>query len=515
MCLNPLHLDLSKRTKYFFPGYSQLINVDVPCCCCDECVSASQNDMFVRMKSEYDLCISKGGSVAFLTFTFNDFYISACRYFYNPITKDINFEKIQADSNRYDFIYCFDKKVVQRFFNTLRKYFERRGVKDSFRYFLVPEYGTDDRFTQRPHYHVLLYFSRCAYDLFCLKDGSFDEYGFMSYINSIWRYGMVTPSSRGLFLCNDDAICYVSKYISKTILLTKLNRFKNFRRFISTHLHELDPVDFKYNKNVDSLFKYYMKKSGSSLFVLKSKNFGISAIDELVSLRDSFKYDELVRKFQLGYSYVYNGEVKYKPFSMYYFRKLFYEFREDGSYFLTKHGFKFRSIIANDSIISLRDRINRLSLSLLDLKDRIFVNRCLSHKDFLTKFCLYSTLVRGRSFPKYVYRHLFSYFYNDSKGVEFSSIVDFCVTCNYGYIFAYDDYNSGYYLKGFSGFNFSDYKSMHPIFYSDAFYISYYEKFYEIINGLFLKSRIFKYESLSKQIKNSKLLREVINDFSY
>lgn len=165
MCYNKLRLNTSYHCRYFFTGYAQKCIHDVPCGICEECVRDVQMDYFVRMKSEYEHCISNGGNVAFLTFTYSDDKIPAYSYHFDPELKDIVFDKINAKFSQLPFIYSFDRSNIQRFMNSYRKRFERMGVKSPFRYIVVGEYGTEEIFTQRSHFHVLFYYSKEAIEL--------------------------------------------------------------------------------------------------------------------------------------------------------------------------------------------------------------------------------------------------------------------------------------------------------------------------------------------------------------
>lgn len=88
---------------------------------------------------------------------------------YSELAARLQFEALSHDSNipvifftlTYDNAHL-PKNGVQRahitdFVNKLHIYLKRVGINSDFRHFIVSEYGTDPRYTRRPHYHGLIF----------------------------------------------------------------------------------------------------------------------------------------------------------------------------------------------------------------------------------------------------------------------------------------------------------------------------------------------------------------------
>lgn len=514
MCLNSRNISLDSRVKYYFPGYSHISRVEVPCCECEECLMSVRNDMFIRMRSEYDDCIKNGGLVAFLTFTYRNSDVPIYSYSYNSETRDIDFKK-STSYNLSDTIFAFDKVNLQRCFNSIRKHYERLGISSPFRYCLVSEYGTDRRFTQRPHFHGLFYLSPALVSHYRMNNTFFDECKFVADFSKYWHHGIVSASKKGLFVKNDDSIGYLSKYVSKSIVLSHLRQFSRFKKFIESHLHELDPSDYKFNRSVDSYFKYYLRKCGSSLFVIKSKNFGNLPIRYFNRLIQEKKFDLLFDEYLRGFKYIKNSEVKYIPYSMYYFRKLFYYTREDGSFCLSPLGFQFREKVANDSFKDcleiIRD-IDANNLSGTEFSDFIYMFKTAQHdSEFVRDYILYSKFVRGRSFPLSIKNRLDEIF-DYSHGYDTKILISYLMRCNYGYVFSYDDSLLNVIPPDIE---FKDYKNSHPFKFSAPYYNNSFEYFHKCYKYLLNTSKSIKFEKNRLEFERSKLLRDVLNDFEY
>ena len=153
------------------------------------------------------------------------------------------------------------KKDCQEFIDRLRKrvnYYQLTHGKDkvNLRYVLVAEYGQDDRYTHRPHYHMLLwnmpYFADQSkfchtYGVPCPGLGVYKGFKVMSdLIHSAWNHGLVDVQ-----VCRDVTGGYVMKYIGKggkvptgmndTFMLTSRRRgigygsFEKYKQFLLDH----------------------------------------------------------------------------------------------------------------------------------------------------------------------------------------------------------------------------------------------------------------------------------------
>lgn len=516
MCLKAKTVNLSSRSHYYNLGFGNLCDVTVPCGSCPECIDAFRNDFFIRFKSEYDDCISKGGSVAFVTFTYSNTDVPA--YGYRIKDEDIEFYKVKVNPKDRDYtqyIFAFDKYHIQKFFNSFRKKFERLGITSPMRYAVVGEYGTDGRYTQRPHFHGLIFLSKEATKYYVDRGfGSFNEHWFMEDVSNYWPYGIVSASrEHGLLVNSDNGIRYVSKYISKNILLGNLNRFRYFKSFIKKHLDEFNPVDFNYNKSVDSLFLYYLRKVGSSLFVMKSRGLGLTAITHLQKYLRQSDYDTFYKEFKKGFSYVDEGETKYLPYSFYYYRKMFYDIREDGSFYLNQHGYHYLTRALYDKFVSRYNSICDLNFNnLKDVPDADyhidFCKSIQSNSVLLSSFCLYDCFVRLRSYPITYDSFIHNLFdsFSRSNPPTIKEMVYIFVRLNYGYCFDDD-------IRFVSSRHEDSLQSLinHNFKYCTAYVRSDFELFRTCVDKLICRSRQLKRDEQDRIYEMSKAVRDLAN----
>lgn len=514
MCLSPLTINIANKSKYYHPYFSQLVNADVPCGYCDECVNAVRNDIFVRCKSHYDECIKNGGKVVFLTYTYSDDKVPVTSYSLEGA--DISFDTNIKDCYAANSMFTFNKKHIQKYNNSLRKFYEREGIKKPYTYIIVSEYGSDSRFTQRPHYHALLFLSKELVNYYNRSYG-FNEFGFMEDNRRYWHYGFISRSKEGLFVEGLSGIRYISKYISKTILLSKIHRFDTFKKFIEDNYKDLDPQDFKYKKSIESLFKHYMKKCGASLFVLKSKNFGLSAIDRLIDLKNSGLNFSLYNEFKKGFPYQYKGETKYVSYSNYYKRKLFYETRSDGSYYLNKAGFRYYEFYYYDKFEDYVRQIGSLSIkSFLEINHDVsdedvinFATLISSHNEIL-KYYLYITFVREHSFTQHdkceIIRML------QQEEISLGRSLYYLIRLKHGYI-----YNDSSYINVVddNAQSFIDYQKAHSLVYTQCYANPKYERLYKIISKMMIHDKQVKNADRIAREYKSKYLRDINNNNNY
>lgn len=116
---------------------------------------------------------------------------------------------------------CFRSIDIRNFLQALAIHLKRH-YKVIFRYFISSEYGTDDRYTHRPHYHCLFF----VY-------GDISPYDFSMLVSKYWKYGRTD----GIPYCGYDylirhnvvksdslpadylRVCnYVCKYVQKSCL---------------------------------------------------------------------------------------------------------------------------------------------------------------------------------------------------------------------------------------------------------------------------------------------------------
>lgn len=137
--------------------------IEVPCGKCYGCLKSKRNGWRIRLMAEF----FGNPHTAFITLTFND--ESLDRFKDNP------------------------NKSVRLFLDRLRKNYST-GVK----HFVIAEFGEDDKYTHRLHYHGML---------FNLLPGKPLDSDMLA---DLWKYGYVYVG-----YCNQKTINYVTKYITK------------------------------------------------------------------------------------------------------------------------------------------------------------------------------------------------------------------------------------------------------------------------------------------------------------
>ena len=99
---------------------------------------------------------------------------------------------------------------MDKFINSLRKYFERKGHK-GIKYFYAGEYGET---TRRPHYHMIL--MNCPLDINKMYDFHEDPRGKLHWknheIENFWKYGIIDIGE-----VEFASAAYVARYCMKKI----------------------------------------------------------------------------------------------------------------------------------------------------------------------------------------------------------------------------------------------------------------------------------------------------------
>lgn len=173
MCYRPLNI---ANRKLDFSLYKDQVYFTVPCGKCSECRRNTQTAWFTRAYYEYLDCVDKGGSVIYVTLTYNNEHLP-----------------------HYNGVPCFSKRDVQLFFKRLRRRLNCAGIK----YLITSEYGGK---THRPHLHGLIYVP-FQLNALTLKQLIFET----------WQNGFVDFGKYGGIVNGVGAIQYVCKYICKDL----------------------------------------------------------------------------------------------------------------------------------------------------------------------------------------------------------------------------------------------------------------------------------------------------------
>lgn len=347
-CLSPIRV--YNQQKFLVTGNSDSLFNVVRCGQCASCQQNKAAEWSFRAFKHYESCVNKGGYVLFDTLTYSDCFV--------PRLKDLeDFADLPVSLNYM----CFRREDVRGFLARIRSRLRRRGyAKDCFDMFITSEYGTDERFTHRPHYHCLFY-------VFADIDPLF----FSHLISECWYFGrtdggkwkdssyILSNVFRSLSVGGRKVSLYVSKYVQK---------HSSFEKQINRRIFWVVNKKFGYDKSlIDSdegrRFIRDLRRRVCQ-FHRQSHGFGLSAIQNI----------DIDKLFDLGYFLLPNGEPSMFtkiPITTYYLRKLCYEkvtlddgyslwsVRPDRRYLLEKR----------------RDALNRRFKEQLSLR---FKNACLS-----------------------------------------------------------------------------------------------------------------------------------------
>lgn len=330
MCLYPLTIRNPTKVVNTYGG--QLLRMNVPCGRCAECLKAKRNEWYVRTHYEMMNTFAKGGYVYFDTLTYAPEYLPMLSHF------------IDLDKYGLSDFSCFNHQHFKLFLKRLRRMIAYHyGVKkDAFRYFLTTEYGEDDRYTHRPHYHILFFvyadieplnFSQMVAD--CWQYGRTDGFPFKP---APYVYQHVYGKDCG-FGSNKDfkttsSVCmYVSKYITKSSKFCK--KLEKRLSFIKQQLMKYYANGSKSLTDEDRELIDDLRRN-IDMFHRQSQGFGVSYLEDMTPTQLMFlAEDKVVMQDR-------NAIVKTYPMPMYYKRKLYYELKkhDDNTYFwqLTEAG---------------------------------------------------------------------------------------------------------------------------------------------------------------------------------
>lgn len=305
MCLNPIKLRSPCRYISLYGG--QPLTIKVSCGKCAECSDIIRLQWRFRAYHHIKNHIEqKGNFMYFDTLTYAPEHLPMISHYI-----DI------SDTSIKDFS-CFDLHHFKQFLKNLRRQLDYYYKGSKFDYFLTSEYGLDDRYTHRPHYHIIFFVSPSTQKLNGLT--------FSQLVSKCWQYGRtdgIPYKSRKYVLehiygktTNNDfpliikACNYVAKYISKDTKFTKVltARIMELKEHFTDE--ELKPIIRRINQ-----------------FHRQSQGFGISYIDTIDDRQNEAIYN--------GCVYMMDSDkvVAKIPLPLYYQRKLFYEYckRDDGT----------------------------------------------------------------------------------------------------------------------------------------------------------------------------------------
>lgn len=225
----------------------------VPCNVCDACRESRKQDYITRLNFAMKENSDNGGTNIFLTFTYNDEHLPYLNY---------HGESCQ----------CFSKDDVQRLVSSIRKYYDKRGLK--FQYFIGSEYGED---TQRPHYHGTFILPK-EIDPYQFTEKARKSWTHMyikelgSYTNNGFMFPNVNEVKLGeMFVRNaDHANQYLSKYTVKDLAFYRIPLIKSVSEHFLTKGNRLST-----DPKIKAIYRYYNDRMPR---VYHSINLGSSSI---------------------------------------------------------------------------------------------------------------------------------------------------------------------------------------------------------------------------------------------
>lgn len=300
LCLNPVYVP--NQAKFIDVSTRHRLYVNGRCGKCANCLQSKSAEWSFRSYKEFEDTVNNGHYVYFVTLTYSDKFVPHLRDF--P-----EFSELMPSE---DYM-CFNREHLQTFHADLRSNLRRLGYVGSYKYFVGCEYGTSERGTHRPHYH-LLFFVNCGIDPlefsklvsknwpYGLTDGY--PYKNSAYVYSNVFHSLVIGSRR---VCN-----YVTKYVQKSSAYMK--QVERRVNKLLWRLADYNPDWFKLDSSKDLRRRL---KFLSNQFHLQSTNFGASALN--------CDFYELYKR---GYFLMPNGKGSMYnkiPISQYYHRKICYD----------------------------------------------------------------------------------------------------------------------------------------------------------------------------------------------
>lgn len=272
MCTNPIHIK-NKKFKSLNLNFSHKF-ISVPCGCCDECLRKRAKDIFCRARFQIEDDLLSGGSAFMCCLTY----------------------KICPDLSKYGYsCFVFNKQHVINFIKRLRTNLDRFYMKHfsvyapDFKYLITSEYGSDPTRTHRPHYHLLISFSK-----------SISYYVFrLNFIYSLTNHKTNSSDFGYVVQCEPldikkGGVRYSSKYILKDLAFNnQAFIIKELLNFYKSYVNQKHGI-IEFEKNSDDVFfnkcirssKAYKNDVSSFVspvnhckqFYMCSNDYGISSI---------------------------------------------------------------------------------------------------------------------------------------------------------------------------------------------------------------------------------------------
>lgn len=374
MCLRPLKIRNPTKRVSLVGGQQMLLSV--PCGQCAQCLRNKRMEWLFRTYYEVQDTLRLGGYVLFDTLTYSDDNVPHLSDFV-----DIN--KIGVK----DYM-CFSHSHFRNFLKNLRRQLAYRGYSSKFRYFLTSEYGTSDKGTHRPHYHIL----------FFVKDSHLHPFDLSKLISKCWQYGRTDgmPYQSRLYVSNhvygydlfngrNDSIenivkvCnYVAKYVTKN---------SSYQKEIDKRLYYIGHIDGIDNKELSRAI---------GMFHRQSQGFGLYYLQQLSKI----DFDKLHRTLQMSMPH-YKKVISTIKLPMYYVRHMYYECKDNGLggkyWHLTEFGSQCKQSRLLDQLSNLATSYETIFLN-SSPEQQNEINYILGSRTFMD-LAVYQLLYKGRIIP--------------------------------------------------------------------------------------------------------------------
>ena len=351
--------------------------MSVSCGKCAHCKTRKRDEYSFRTYWHTKQTIDNGGYVLFDTLTYDNDNLPHISDFV-----DINKYGIKDHS-------CFNREHYKLFFKRLRRRIQYTyGLTEAITYFFSTEYGEDDRYTHRPHYHILLFVKNkvinpvwLSYTISeCWEYGRTDGLNFkpLSYVaKHIYGYDLGFGSNNEAY-----TLRAVTHYVAKYIMKNNLFQYQLVKR--------LKLIDSKLPPDDDTTLP--MLKRQIDMFHQQSQGFGLGYLDYLTEREiEALKTDE-------GLLPDKDKVIKSVPLPMYYLRKLYYDNikLQDGRrvWVLNENGINHKT---TNLLIQINKNVEQIKTLLANVtqEQTSHFNRLLSGREIFD-YVVYNVLYRGR-----------------------------------------------------------------------------------------------------------------------
>lgn len=218
MCFHPIKI---RNPSLLFNQEMDKPWIEVPCGHCEDCLKNKVNDLIVRGYYEWKRTIDHGGFAYFDTLTYS-----------NQSVPKLFGEMVFSRKHLTDFFKLVRRRIEKDGFEVTKQCGVDKNGKPLYvsrlKYLVTTEYGADDQYSKRPHYHVLWFCTvpgLRVYDLYKYSRDvwfGFYKFGWNDHITQVMEH----------VINRVDGIAYVCKYLSKKTdyhdrLLRLLNKFKD------------------------------------------------------------------------------------------------------------------------------------------------------------------------------------------------------------------------------------------------------------------------------------------------